>query len=103
MTLGGTAAHRSAGDLPAPVRRAVEEAERVGFELSCSPEQGRLLAVLASGIPAGGAIGETGTGCGVGLAWLASGRGRACGCTVWNGMPGLRPLRGEPLRAPAPK
>ncbi len=29
--------------------------------------------MLASGVPAGGAIGETGTGCGVGLAWLASG------------------------------
>jgi predicted O-methyltransferase YrrM len=37
---------------------------------SCRPEQGRLLFALASGAEL---IGETGTGCGVGLAWLASG------------------------------
>ena len=34
-------------------------------------EQGRLLTALAAG--ASGRIGETGTGCGVGLAWLVSG------------------------------
>jgi predicted O-methyltransferase YrrM len=34
------------------------------------PEHGRLLFALASGAEV---IGETGTGCGVGLAWLASG------------------------------
>jgi predicted O-methyltransferase YrrM len=34
------------------------------------PEQGRLLFALAARAQP---IGETGTGCGVGLAWLASG------------------------------
>ncbi len=43
-----------------------------GFEQSCLPEHGELLRVLARGVGAG-MIGETGTGCGVGLAWLASG------------------------------
>lgn len=43
-----------------------------GFEHSCLPEHGELLRVLARGVGAG-RIGETGTGCGVGLAWLASG------------------------------
>jgi len=43
-----------------------------GFGYSCRPEQGALLRLLAAGVGAG-TIGETGTGCGVGLAWLASG------------------------------
>ncbi len=73
MTLRGTRAHRGEAELPPLVARAVAVAEELGFELSCSPEQGRLLRVLAGGVPADGAIGETGTGCGVGLAWLASG------------------------------
>jgi predicted O-methyltransferase YrrM len=54
------------------VAAAVEEAVRAGFEGSCLPEHGQLLRVLAGGIGAG-VIGETGTGCGVGLAWLATG------------------------------
>jgi predicted O-methyltransferase YrrM len=54
------------------VARAVAVAERLGFAMSCLPEQGELLRVLAAGVGAG-RIGETGTGCGVGLAWLASG------------------------------
>jgi predicted O-methyltransferase YrrM len=41
------------------------------FELSCHVRQGRLLSILAGGRP-GGLIGETGTGCGVGLAWMLS-------------------------------
>ncbi len=73
MTRQGTFGYRGGTDLPPLVRRAVEAAERVGFDLSCSPQQGRLLRVLAGGVPAGGSIGETGTGCGVGLAWLATG------------------------------
>jgi predicted O-methyltransferase YrrM len=44
--------------------------ERLEFPHACRLEQGRLLNALASG--ATSAIGETGTGCGVGLAWLAS-------------------------------
>ena len=45
-------------------------AQREGFANSCRPEHGRLLFALAAGAEL---IGETGTGCGVGLAWLASG------------------------------
>ncbi|RKE17964.1 O-methyltransferase [Streptomyces sp. TLI_171] len=73
MSTTGTAAYpadRSA--LPELVARAVELAERLGFDQSCRPEQGRLLQALAAG--AAGRIGETGTGCGVGLGWLLAGR-----------------------------
>jgi predicted O-methyltransferase YrrM len=56
--------------LPPLVMRAVSLARRAGFANSCRPEQGRLLFALAAGAQM---IGETGTGCGVGLAWLASG------------------------------
>ena len=45
-------------------------AERSGFENSCTPGTGRLLAVLASRVR-GGLAGEIGTGCGVGAAWMA--------------------------------
>ena len=58
--------------MPPLVVRAVVLANELGFEYSCLPEQGRLLRVLAAG-RAGGRIGETGTGCGVGLAWMVSG------------------------------
>jgi predicted O-methyltransferase YrrM len=72
LSLQGTAAHRALGDvLPPLVRRAVAAAEEAGFAYSCRPEQGRLLQSLAQGALT--AIGETGTGCGVGLAWLATG------------------------------
>jgi predicted O-methyltransferase YrrM len=66
----GTAAYHGVQGLPALVERAVSVARREGFANSCRPEHGRLLLALASGAKA---IGETGTGCGVGLAWLASG------------------------------
>ncbi|MDT0322516.1 O-methyltransferase [Streptomyces millisiae] len=70
MSMGGTAAYAGVEGLPEPVERAVRLATGRGFAHSCRPEQGRLLAALAGG--AAGVIGETGTGCGVGLAWLAS-------------------------------
>lgn len=54
------------------VAAALRLARESGFTLSCRAEQGRLLQVLAGGVGAG-VIGETGTGCGVGLAWLAAG------------------------------
>lgn len=73
MTAGGTAAHESA-PLPPWVRAAVDAARRVGFAHSCLPGVGALLRVLAAGV-VGGRIGETGTGCGVGLAWLVDGAG----------------------------
>ncbi len=70
MSPNGTAAYDGVPDLPPLVERAVNLARREGFDNSCRPEHGRLLFALAAGAEA---IGETGTGCGVGLAWLASG------------------------------
>lgn len=72
MTVRGTAAYDQAGELPPLVAAAVAAARRAGFDNSCLPEHGELLRTLARGAGAG-TIGETGTGCGVGLAWLASG------------------------------
>jgi hypothetical protein len=66
----GTPRYEGLTDLPPLVERAVDLARREGFANSCRPEHGRLLYALAAGA---GRIGETGTGCGVGLAWLASG------------------------------
>ncbi len=60
--------------LPPLVAHAVELARRLSFDSCCRPEQGRLLQLLARG-RTGGVIGETGTGCGVGLAWMLSGAG----------------------------
>lgn len=57
--------------MPPLVRRAVALAEDLGFANSCRLEQGRLLGALAAGFPAG-LVGETGTGCGVGLAWMVA-------------------------------
>lgn len=71
MSERGTAAHLEAAELPPLVERAVVAAVRAGFGFSCRPEHGRLLQVLAGGVGSG-TIGETGTGAGVGLAWLAS-------------------------------
>ncbi|MEV0185437.1 class I SAM-dependent methyltransferase [Streptomyces sp. NPDC050625] len=73
MALSGTDAYTAVGDLPPLVRRAVAVARGHGFPYSCRPEQGRLLYALAGGARA--RIGETGTGLGVGLAWLAAGAG----------------------------
>lgn len=71
MSISGTDAYAKESNLPPLVERALAAARAHGFAHSCRPEQGRLLHALAGG--AGEAIGETGTGCGVGLAWLASG------------------------------
>jgi predicted O-methyltransferase YrrM len=56
---------------PPLVRRALELAERLGYDRSCSPETGALLHVLAA---AAGRrrVGELGTGVGVGAAWIVS-------------------------------
>jgi len=64
--------YRSRTWIPPLVQQAAESAQRMGFENSCIPEVGRLLSVLAASVY-GGTIGEVGTGCGVGAAWLASG------------------------------
>ncbi|MFF0849938.1 O-methyltransferase [Streptomyces sp. NPDC014940] len=71
MATDGTDAYSGAAGLPPLVRDALAAARAHGFPYSCRPEQGRLLHALAGG--AGARIGETGTGLGVGLAWLASG------------------------------
>lgn len=71
MTVRGTPAHDQTS-MPPLVAAAVDAARRTGFANSCGPEHGELLRTLARGVGAG-TIGETGTGCGVGLAWLATG------------------------------
>jgi predicted O-methyltransferase YrrM len=70
MSPQGTAAYDGLTGLPPLVERAVGLARRLGFANSCRPEHGWLLHALAAGATT---IGGTGTGCGVGLAWLASG------------------------------
>jgi predicted O-methyltransferase YrrM len=69
VTVGGNSAYSGHGGLPPLVEAAVTLANRVGFDHSCAPEQGQLLSILAHGWR-GGRDGETGTGCGVGLAWM---------------------------------
>src|SRR5581483_8718227 len=71
MSTTGTASYEGVADLPDLVRQAVSLAKSMEFPFSCRVEQGRLLSVLAAG-RRGGVIGETGTGCGVGLAWCLS-------------------------------
>jgi predicted O-methyltransferase YrrM len=103
-----TAQYAGLTDLPPLVARAVALANELGFISCCFPEQGRLLQVLARG-RAGGVIGETGTGCGAGLAWMASAVGpdtrlisveqdatRAAACrTLFAAMPNVRVLDGD--------
>lgn len=61
-----------------PVPLTVADAERsaaeAGFTRSCIPEVGRLLSAAAASKP-GGVIAESGTGAGVGTAWLRNGLG----------------------------
>lgn len=59
-------------DLPALVSRATAGAAAAGFEWSCLPATGRLLAGLAAAKPSG-RLAESGAGYGVGAAWLAAG------------------------------
>jgi predicted O-methyltransferase YrrM len=72
LSISGTQSYVGAGPLPPLVAAAVGLADELGFPSSCRIEQGRLLAALAAGATT--SIGETGTGCGVGLAWLVTGR-----------------------------
>lgn len=64
----------ASADRPVPelVRRALANAEADGFTHSCEPGVGRLLAALAATKPAG-RLAESGTGHGVGAAWLCGG------------------------------
>jgi demethylmenaquinone methyltransferase/2-methoxy-6-polyprenyl-1,4-benzoquinol methylase len=59
--------------MPELVAAAAGRAGSAGFELSCDPAVGGLLAVLAAHLPAGSRVLELGTGAGVGTAWIASG------------------------------
>lgn len=61
-------------EVPSLVVAAERAAAEAGFELSCIPEVGRLLRVAAAAKPHG-VIAESGTGSGVGAAWLHSGLG----------------------------
>lgn len=63
--------YRSDTYLPSLVQEAMELADRLAFVSSCSLGVGHLLQVLASHVR-GGVIGEIGTGCGVGAAWLTA-------------------------------
>jgi predicted O-methyltransferase YrrM len=56
---------------PALVAAAKALAAELEFDYSCSTGTGRLLATLAAATD--GTVGESGTGCGVGTAWLRSG------------------------------
>ena len=59
---------------PATVAEAERSAAEAGFDKSCTPEVGRLLSALTAAKPTG-VIAESGTGAGVGTAWLHSGLG----------------------------
>jgi predicted O-methyltransferase YrrM len=56
---------------PALVTRALAFERELGFERSCIPEVGRLLHVLAAQ-RGRTRVGELGTGCGVGAAWIVA-------------------------------
>lgn len=60
--------------VPPRVVAAERIASELGFGLSCIPEVGRLLKVTAASKPHG-VVAESGTGSGVGTAWLHSGLG----------------------------
>lgn len=108
MAVGGNSAYALVADLPPLVRAAVALASSQGFDHSCAPEQGRLLSVLAQGWT-GHRIGETGTGCGVGLAWMVEATDAstplvsverdpvraAASAAVFADRPNVRVLRGD--------
>jgi predicted O-methyltransferase YrrM len=107
MSVGGTASYLDQPGLPPLVAKAVQSARLTDFDNSSRIEQGRLLSVLAGGASA--SIGETGTGTGVGLAWLVSGRGprvrvvsvelderrAALASTVFEGTPDVSVIHGD--------
>ena len=73
MSLSGTESYAQAEWLPPLVAEAVALSKHLDFQYSCRLEQGRLLYALGAGAIT--SIAETGTGCGVGLAWLTSAAG----------------------------
>ena len=71
-----TAFYQGLPGLPPLVVQAVALARKMSFPWSCTVEQGELLRLLARGRE-GGLIGVSGTGCGVGLAWMVEAVGPA--------------------------
>ena len=71
MAFSKTALYDGLRNLPPLVQESVALANRLNFLHCCIPEQGQLLQLLARARK-GGMIAETGTGCGTGLAWIAS-------------------------------
>ncbi len=74
MTVDGTARCEeltATGNVPPLVAEVIARARALDFPFSVHPATGRLLAVLAGGVE-GGIIGETGSGTGVGVAWMLS-------------------------------
>jgi len=63
--------YRTRTYVPSLVQRALDLAQRQGFERSCLPEVGQFLGVLASHVQHG-MVGEIGTGAGIGAAWMLS-------------------------------
>ncbi len=74
--------------IPALVARALALAEARGFRHSSCLEAGLLLHALASTVT-GGRIGEIGTGCGVGTAWMVSALQPNVGCVTIDSDPQL--------------
>ncbi len=64
--------YRAVAEVPELVKRTLELAEQLGFKNACLPEVGRLLRLLVAQAGSG-TIGEIGTGCGVGAAWMLAG------------------------------
>ncbi|MGH2452387.1 MAG: class I SAM-dependent methyltransferase [bacterium] len=67
----GGATYRATSEIPPLVQQAKALTRRMRFELSCADEVGRLLHLLAGQVREG-TIGEIGTGCGEGAAWMIS-------------------------------
>jgi predicted O-methyltransferase YrrM len=63
--------YRATTEIPALVQQAKTLTRRMRFQLSCADEVGRLLHVLAGQVTTG-TVGEIGTGCGEGSAWMIS-------------------------------
>jgi predicted O-methyltransferase YrrM len=59
--------------VPLLVAAAASRAREAGFPMSCDPDVGQLLAVLAAHLPAQAKVLELGTGAGVGTAWMTAG------------------------------
>ena len=72
MSAGGTARYADATHVPPLVVRAVVLANELGSSTPASPNRAGCCG-CSPRVARGGRIGETGTGCGVGLAWMVSG------------------------------